>query len=209
MVQGLYPGHCRQVEVGQDVQRLAIGGAAAGRRRHPVHVVAAIVHVRRGAHQRGVVTQVADPHQSRTRRDGRAGHERQVLDGVDDVAAEPAAVEVAGPEAADLLVRVCEVRVAECRAHHGQLAARHEQVPGRAELDEPERVFAHLLTEGRVDREALERDSLGGTQNLAPGSASPTSPAPSARSSACQARRPTGRSSPPPGRRAACRWPGR
>ena len=87
-----------------------------------------------------------------------------MMDGVDDIASDRAAVQRADTVAADLGVRGREVRVAQPRPDDGQLTVRKEHLAGRGELGEPGLVLARLLTESVIDDEPAAGDALGGAE---------------------------------------------
>src|SRR5690242_210871 len=109
----------------------------------------------------GVVLEVLQGHQTWPGYERGAGSKRQVVDRVDDVAADRAAVQGSHAVAADLGVRPGEVRVAQARADDRKLTVRKEQVARRGELCEAVLVLPRDLPEGVVDDEAAAGDSLG------------------------------------------------
>ncbi len=158
--------HCnaalvRQVEVAENVQRLAYGRAAARRGRHRVDVIAAVANVGRRHERRRVPGEIGQGQLAGERGQRRARRKRQVVHRVDDVGADRTAVEGANPLTADLRVGACEIPVAHHRADPGQVAAREELRGRGAELIKPKRVLADLLAQRRVDLEPGFGDVLG------------------------------------------------
>ena len=138
-------------EVLEDVERLADRGAAAGRRRHAEHLVAAVVDRGRPLVAHGVVTQVATAHEPRRHRQRGVVGDRWVPDGVDDLAGDLPAVEELRV-LRERAVGAGQSGVLEACADLGQ-AAVQEQRPARGERRKPLLVVLRLLTEGLVDHE--------------------------------------------------------
>ena len=87
-----------------------------------------------------------------------------MVDGVDDVAADRAAVQRTDAVAGDLGIRGRQVGVGQPRPDDGQLTVREEQLAGRGELGEPGLVLARLLPESVIDDEPTAGDALGGAE---------------------------------------------
>ena len=113
VVQRLHPVHRGQLGIAQDVERLAVGDATAGGRRHAVDVEAAVIHLRRVSVQRVVSAQVGQRHRTGSGQQRGARCQRRVLRGVDHIGADRATVERADPVLADLPVGLREVRIAQ------------------------------------------------------------------------------------------------
>ena len=159
-------GPARQRHPLEDGQRLADGAAPAGGGAHAVHLEAAVVQGQRLAYPDVVGLEVLLAQVARRHRQVAVEHRRR-LDGPDDVAGDPAAVERLRPLPADLVVGLRQAGVAEGGAHGRSLAVGQEERGGGADLGEPVGVGLDLLGEGPVDLEAVA-GQLGGRAQQGP-----------------------------------------
>ena len=178
--------------------------------RHAVHVVPAVAHVRRLPVDRAVVLEVPHGHQARAAgRSSRPGATGGVLHRVHHVAPTRPPYSAPMPSRAISPVGVGEVRVAQRRADHRQLAAGQEQLARwTPNWREPRLVLPGLLAERGVDGEPVVRHLDRRLQVVGEVEPAPPVAAPAPRWRACRARRRRARWSPRPGRRRAGRSPG-
>ncbi len=167
--QGLGAGLRPQVVALQDVEGLADGGAAAGRRAHAVDLVAAVADPGRGPLQGPVGGQVVGGHQPGPDVQGRGGVDRRVLDGPGDRLGDPAPVERTGAVAGQQPVGAGQVGVAQHRPDRRGRPAGQEQLGGRREGGEAGGVAGRLVVEGLVDHEAALGHPDGRPEELAQG----------------------------------------
>ena len=152
----------------EDVQRLADGRAAAGRRAHAPHVEAPVVDARGRALDRAIGGEVALLHQAGPPDVVGGRRDRRVLRGVRDRTRQRAAVERVRPEAGEVLVRPRQVGVAQGRADVARRAVGVEVDRGRRrDVVEVVHVALGLVEERLVDDEALAGDPGPGLERLA------------------------------------------
>ena len=130
-MQGLRAVEAREVELLEDVQRLADRRPTAGGRRHAVDVEPAIVDERRLAERHIVGGQVGSLEQARTDDASRALDDGRLLRGLDDLAAEATFVQPIHASNAELRVGQRQIGVAEDRADRGGIPAGQEQLGSR------------------------------------------------------------------------------
>ena len=175
-VQRLLAGQAGHVEALKDVERLADGRAARGRRGHAVHVEAAVVDLRRLAPDRLVAPEVVAG--SSRRGSPRAGGRSPAPPAG---SARSAAMSRAIRSAVEAVRVFADARVGLARGRGcggsgptGAARCRPGQVElaGRGEVVEDLRVVVDLPGEDCVDDEPLARDPRAGPQQRAQGAAS-------------------------------------
>ena len=139
----------------QDVEDLALGRAAARRRRHPVDAQPPVVHPRRREDPRAVGLQILHLHDPRVRDDRLSGREHGVIVGLDDGLSDRPVVQRRRPAAREQFVRVREVGIAQPRPDRERIARRRQQErPARRVGLERRKAGLLELVEVEVDREA-------------------------------------------------------
>ena len=159
----------REVEALDDVERLPHGRPAAGRRAHPVDVVAEELAVRRRGREDLVAGEVVEGDQPRLPHLRCGGTGRRPLRRRDDLGRQRPGVEGVGTLALQQLVGPRQVAVAEARPDRGGCAAGQEELGGRRDLAEAGGVRLGLLGERRVDDEPRPGDDHGRLQRLRQG----------------------------------------
>ena len=149
----------------QDVERLTDGRTAGGGRRHGVDAEAAVRGLGGRLEPGAVGGQVLRGQVAGAGVPARGGIDRRLVDGVDDVPAEPAAVDRVDALVPQLRVCAGEIGVLEGGADDGEPSARQEQVGGVREVAEAGLVGRRLGAEGLVDGETVARQPLGRLQN--------------------------------------------
>ena len=149
-----------QREAVEDVEDLALGRPAAGRRRHPVDVQSPVVHVGRREDPRAVGPQIVQRHDPRIGDHGLSGREHRVVVGLHHRLADRPVIERRRALTGDQLVRARQVRIAQPRPHGQRIAGRSEQErPARRVRLQRGQAGLLELVEVEVDREPSPGDA--------------------------------------------------
>ena len=149
----------REVEALEDVQGLADGRAAAGRRPHAIHLEAAVADHGRWAVADRVLVEVVERHQPRPDVPRRTRRHGRVLHRIDDSLPDLTAVKRIDALVGDEIVGVGHVGIADRRADRWRVPCRGEEELARGgEIAEAVPVLERLVVVDLVDREPARGD---------------------------------------------------